>query len=65
VSFSSAAKRSFLPPAAKAPAVERITRKPHHQKSFDFIKTTTTTATWANRTPRKLWTLRRQKEIVS
>ncbi len=64
VSFSSAAKRSFLPPAAKAPAVERITRKPHHQKSFGFIRTTTT-ATWANRTPQKLWTLRKKKEIVS
>ncbi len=65
VSFSSAAKRSFLPPAAKAPAVERITRKPHHQRSFGFIRTTTATATWVNRTPQKLWTLRQKKEIVS
>jgi hypothetical protein len=67
VSFSSAAKRSFLPPAAKAPAIERITRKPHHQKTFGFIRRrrTTTTATCANRTPQKLWSLRRKKEIVS
>jgi hypothetical protein len=67
VSFSSATKRSFLPPDAKAPAIERITRKPHHQKSFGFIRRrrTTTTATCANRTPQKLWSLRRKKEIVS